>query len=131
MTPLKSKQRISRKTGNTVKKTSRTSAARLGRKPRNIGIVFEPARALLKRIQFQLQAPQAESVKLAADFTAWDGLPLAMTKDHGGTWVASVPLSPGEYAYRFIVDGRWADDPAAPARVANPFGTFNALREVN
>jgi len=129
MTSLKSKQKTKRSTRNLVKTSRRPSISR-GRKWSNIGIVFEPAPALLKRILFQIEAPQAECVKLAADFTAWDGLPLEMIKERSGTWAATVPLSPGEYAYRFIVDGDWADDPSAQAMVANPFGTFNALKEV-
>ena len=96
-----------------------------------IKIHFEPAAALLRRIRFQLKAPTAGSVKLAADFTAWDTLPMEMKRTRDGQWRATVPLTPGEYAYRYIVDGRWYDDPTADRVEANPFGTLNAIKEVS
>jgi 1,4-alpha-glucan branching enzyme len=107
----------------TVRNPKRTKAGR-------IKIHFEPAEALLRRIEFNLRAPAAGSVKLAGDFTAWDTLPLCMKADAHGRWMATVPLTPGEYAYRFIIDGKWSDDPAAERWVANPFGTLNAVKEV-
>jgi hypothetical protein len=39
-------------------------------------------------------------------------------------------LSPGEYEYRFLVDGQWKDDPMAKRYVGNPFGGFNCVLEV-
>ena len=36
-------------------------------------------------------------------------------------------LKPGTYRYRFLVDGEWRDDPECELRVANPFGTQDAL----
>jgi Glycogen recognition site of AMP-activated protein kinase len=87
-------------------------------------------RSSAKRTQFQLQAPKAGSVKLAADFTEWEKSPLQMNKDDEGIWVASVSLDPGEYAYRFIVDGEWFDDPAPFQILPNPFGTVNSVIQV-
>ena len=95
-----------------------------------IKIHFEPASALLRRIRFQLKAPHAQYVKLAADFTAWDGLPVDMKRNPEGKWVTTIPLTPGDYEYRFIVDGQWSDDPFAANKAPNPFGTSNAIREV-
>jgi Glycogen recognition site of AMP-activated protein kinase len=80
--------------------------------------------------QFQLRAPAAGSVKLAADFTDWEKSPLAMNKDDEGMWVASVSLAPGEYAYRFIVDGEWVEDPSPFQSLPNPFGTLNSVIHV-
>ena len=84
----------------------------------------------LKRTEFHLEAPFAGSVKLAADFTDWEKSPLDMIKAESGVWVTSVPLSPGHYSYRFIVDGQWCDDPRSAQRVPNPFGTANAVVNV-
>ena len=79
----------------------------------------------LKNTEFQLQAPDARSVKLAADFTDWEISPLDLIRSASGVWFTLVPLLPGSYAYRFIVDGQWQDDPQAACRIANPFGTSN------
>jgi hypothetical protein len=38
-----------------------------------------------------------------------------------------VPLSPGRYEYRFVVNGEWVDDPKAKASVPNPHGGRNAV----
>jgi hypothetical protein len=84
----------------------------------------------LKPIEFHVQAPSARSVKLAADFTDWEKYPLDMMKSEDGVWFTNVPLSPGQYSYRFIVDGQWCDDPRSVQRVPNPFGTANAVVNV-
>jgi hypothetical protein len=44
-----------------------------------------------------------------------------------GTWFTVVPLAPGSYCYRFIVDGQWCDDPGSARHAPNPFGTENAM----
>jgi hypothetical protein len=90
-------------------------------------VAGDQPRSAAKRTQFQLQAPAASSVKLAADFTDWEKSPLEMSRDDEGIWIASVSLSPGEYAYRFIVDGEWFDDPAPFEILSNPFGTVNSV----
>ena len=85
----------------------------------------------LKPTEFHLEAPFAESVKLAADFTDWDQFPLDMIKSEDGDWFTMVPLPAGHYSYRFIVDGQWHDDPRPnQQRIPNPFGTVNATVEV-
>jgi hypothetical protein len=88
------------------------------------------ASANLKPAEFHLGAPSAKSVKLAADFTEWEKFPLDMMKSEDGLWFITVPLPPGSYSYRFIVDGQWHDDPRPNKRVPNPFGTINAVVEV-
>ncbi|HEY1717885.1 MAG TPA: glycogen-binding domain-containing protein [Verrucomicrobiae bacterium] len=89
-----------------------------------------PKNAELKKVEFHLEAPSAKSVKLAADFTDWEKFPIDMIKTESGVWFTDVPLSPGRYSYRFIVDGLWRDDPRPALRVSNPFGTANAVLNV-
>jgi len=89
-----------------------------------------PDPAPLKKVEFILQAPAANSVKLAADFTDWERSPVEMMHSEDGTWFTVVPLAPGQYAYRYIVDGQWYDDPACPLHAPNPFGTENAVVRV-
>ncbi len=47
-----------------------------------------------------------------------------------GYWFTVIPLTPGSYSYRFIVNGEWRDDPRAILRAPNPFGTENAVVQV-
>jgi HEAT repeat protein len=63
--------------------------------------------------RFQLKAPQARSVLLAADFLA--GKRKVMVRSVDGTWSVSLLLAPGSYRYQFIVDGQRTLDPANPA----------------
>ncbi|HEU6449578.1 MAG TPA: isoamylase early set domain-containing protein [Verrucomicrobiae bacterium] len=83
-----------------------------------------------RKVLFQLKAPEARSVKLVADFTDWEKYPLDMIRGDNGDWFAIVPLSPGHYSYRFLVDGNWFNDPYAPAVERNPFGTANTIVQV-
>jgi hypothetical protein len=96
----------------------------------SVGKSFNRSLVELKPIEFHVQAPSARSVKLAADFTDWEKYPLDMIKSEDGVWFTNVPLSPGQYSYRFIVDGQWCDDPRSVQRVPNPFGTVNAVVNV-
>jgi len=86
-----------------------------------------PALPGLPKVQFSLEAPEAKSVKLAADFTHWAEHAIEMMPSLEGIWLTVVPLAPGSYAYRFIVDGEWRDDPRCTRRLPNPFGTENAV----
>lgn len=79
---------------------------------------------------FTYNAPSATSVMLVGDFTHWQKSPISMQKRADGFWHAEVELAPGTYHYKFIVDGEWRDDPECTLRIPNPFGTFNAVREV-
>ncbi len=76
---------------------------------------------------FRLDAPAALSVKLAADFTTWDRRPVDLVREVEGPWRLTVELPPGRYAYRFLVDGEWADDPQCRDREPNPYGSANSI----
>ena len=84
-----------------------------------------------KKQSFSLRAPGATSVLLAGDFTHWQQEPIPLRQNAGGVWQTKVPLKPGTYHYRFVVDGHWQDDPECILRVPNPFGGENMVREVS
>jgi len=80
-------------------------------------------------VRFVLKAPGARQVSLAGDFNQWsvEATPLA-DPDEDGIWSVMLPLRPGRYQYKFIVDGeRWIIDPNAPAYHPDGFGGRNAL----
>jgi hypothetical protein len=66
-------------------------------------------------------------VNVAGNFNNWrpDATPLKNTGDK--EWVVRLMLRSGQYEYRFVVDGRWSEDPGASQRVANPYGDFNSV----
>jgi len=81
-------------------------------------------------VVFSLLAPDARSVFLCGDFNQWNPSSHPLRKGKNEEWKISLSLSPGQYQYRFLVDGEWQNDPNSPECVANPFGTTNCLRIV-
>ncbi len=88
------------------------------------------AKSVTKPQTFLFTAPGAARVLLVGDFTQWQERSIPMKQRIDGRWQATVALRPGRYHYRFIVDGDWRDDPDCAQRVANPFGTEDAVRLV-
>ena len=75
--------------------------------------------------QFTLNAPDAERVQLAGDFTNWKP-EYTMRKSAPGVWTIVVPLEPGVHSYSFVVDEeQWIADPSAPS-VDDGFGGTNS-----
>jgi Glycogen recognition site of AMP-activated protein kinase len=71
--------------------------------------------------------PSAKSVVLTGSFNGWKTYDLLMHKTAEG-WELPYTLGPGNYEYRFLVDGKWINDPANPlflynrdARTVNSF----------
>jgi 1,4-alpha-glucan branching enzyme len=83
---------------------------------------------VMERVRFRVEAPRAKKVMLAGYFTDWGTNPRLMRRATAGSqvFVAQVPLAPGTYQYKFIMDGEWVEDPQAQS-VPNCFGTLNSL----
>lgn len=74
-----------------------------------------PEVAADRQITFRLQAPKAESVKLAGGDLPGLGQGKDMTKGTNGVWEVVVgPVPPGSYRYNFNVDGLSVTDPRNP-----------------
>jgi 1,4-alpha-glucan branching enzyme len=84
-----------------------------------------------KEVFFELDASSAKEVLLAGDFTGWEKTPIKLRKGERGDWHATVKLGPGQYHYKFVVDGQWQDDPRATASCPNPFGTCDSVLEIS
>jgi len=84
-----------------------------------------------KEVQFELNASAAKEVLLAGDFTGWEKTPIKLRKDERGAWHGTVMLAPGQYHYKFVVDGQWKDDPRAKSTCPNPFGTCDSVLEIS
>ena len=83
-----------------------------------------------KPAEFKFFAPQAKKVNLAGSFNNWNTKVLAAKKDSKGNWAVKVNLKPGRHEYKFLVDGRWLNDPHCNSCVINTFGTQNCTMEV-
>lgn len=64
--------------------------------------------------QFDLKGfKNAEGVVLTGSFNGWNETELKMDRTEGG-WKINYALAPGNYEYKFIVDGEWITDPDNP-----------------
>ena len=45
----------------------------------------------------------------------------------GGVWTKVIKLPPGRYRYRYVVDGRWQNDPSNAAVEPNPYGEHDSI----
>lgn len=71
----------------------------------------------------------ATKATLSGTFIDWDkeGFPMEQT-DKG--WEITLDLPPGRYEYKFIVDGKWMEDPNNPDKVLNQHHTWNSVLEI-
>jgi hypothetical protein len=83
--------------------------------------------ASARPVSFRLKTESARSVHVAGTFNGWDPLGTPLVRDPLGEWHIEIPLEPGEYEYRFLVDGVWQEDPCAFHSVPNPFGSCNSI----
>jgi hypothetical protein len=67
---------------------------------------------------------------VAGTFNNWNPGATRLIFIGGTKWFKDLPLAPGRYEYRFVVDGGWVDDPKAKVQVPNPHGGRNAVLEV-
>lgn len=81
--------------------------------------------------RLRLVSPSAKSVFVAGTFNEWKPQATPLTKQSDEQWVVELKLGPGQYEYRFVVDGQWSDDPQAAEYTTNPFGGRNAILRVN
>jgi 5'-AMP-activated protein kinase regulatory beta subunit len=80
-----------------------------------------------KRWTFSLEAAEAKEVVLMGDFNNWSPEKHPMRRDENGMWNKVVVLSPGNYEYKFLVDGQWREDPRNNYLCPNCFGTYNSV----
>jgi len=83
-----------------------------------------------KQVTFRVHAPEARTVLLCGDFSDWQQKPLPMRRLKNGDWTRRKALSPGDYQYRFVVDGQWVNPPDAET-APNEFGGQNCICRVS
>lgn len=83
-----------------------------------------------RRILFSIGDDQAHEVAVVGDFNMWDRASHPMKSDGNGLWQKIMMLPPGQYEYKFLVDGQWRTDPNNPNQCTNCYGTFNNILHV-
>ena len=74
-------------------------------------------------------ARKVNEVLLAGTFNDWK--PEKMAKQKDGTFAASKSLAPGDYKYKFVIDGQWVPDSSNPRHVPNPYGSVDSVVHVS
>jgi len=74
-----------------------------------------------------LEDEEVASVSLRGSFNSWGEWP--MEKQPDGTWSITIDLEPGEYQYKFYINGKWSQDMSA-ARAGGPVDP-NAVGYIN
>lgn len=87
----------------------------------------ESTTAIGKAYQFTLKGfENARKVAVAGNFNDWKPDRLLMKHTDDG-WVLPYVLGPGNYQYKFIVDGRWITDPANKNIIDDGKGNENSF----
>jgi 1,4-alpha-glucan branching enzyme len=107
---------------------SRAVVAGCGGPPPPRGAVGGPE-VLAGGALFKYRNSDAKKVYLVGDFNDWSPLADPMTDENGdGQWSLYFPLSPGSYAYKFVVDGKsWIADPTNPNGEPDGFDGRNSI----
>jgi hypothetical protein len=83
-------------------------------------------------VVFAARFNHARKVLIAGDFNNWSPMSTPMQgADRSGEWAARLPLAPGRYRYRLVVDGQWMTDPNNEVVEENQFGELNNVIEVS
>ncbi len=89
----------------------------------------KPTGARAVKIEFYERS--ARSVFIAGSFNNWKPSEQALEGNAKGKWETTLMLAPGQYEYRFIVDGNWIQDPLCKEAIPNPFGGLNSVLRVD
>ena len=79
-----------------------------------------------KAVTFTVHAEKGKAVYVAGEFNDWNPTAKKMAFK-AGVYSATVKLAPGDYQYKFVIDGTWCADRENVNAVANDQGTFNSV----
>ncbi|MCK6483313.1 MAG: AAA family ATPase [Phycisphaerae bacterium] len=81
-------------------------------------------------VRFVVRLPGARHVRLAGDFNGWSPVSTPLSRVGRDEYAITLPLEPGRYRYRYVVDGEWRNDPWNTYVESNPYGDLNNVVEV-
>lgn len=73
------------------------------------------------------ESAPGKKVFAAGSFNDWQPEKELKDKDNTGVYRCQLRLQPGEYQYKFVVDGNWCLDAENPNFIPNNFGSLNSL----
>ena len=80
-------------------------------------------------VVFGFHDHEAKGVEVCGSWNAWEPPGIRLARDEDGSWRSPpIPIPPGTYSYKFVIDGtRWMDDPANPKKVHDAVGGLNSV----
>ena len=82
-------------------------------------------------VLFEVVAPKAQRVYVVGEFNDWElDATTRLDREEGGIWRRLVALNPGNYQYKYFIDGEWVIDPDNPLQIVNESGVVNSLVKV-
>ncbi len=72
----------------------------------------------------------AKEVILSGSFNRWDEHLYKMIKTDNNNWELTLELPANYYEYKFIVDGKWIEDPSNPDKIKNEYGEYNSVLDI-
>jgi len=81
-------------------------------------------------VTFRFALTPGQRVTVAGSFNGWSPDASALRDKGDGTYELTLPLAPGRYTYKFVVDGQWQPDPSHGDREPDGHGGQNSVVEV-
>ena len=75
-------------------------------------------------------AGQATKVCVSGSFNGWAKDSIELQADESGVFRKTVPLEPGTYTYKFVVDDKWTPDESNPLHESDGFGGNNSVVKI-
>ena len=83
-----------------------------------------------RAVDFEFDDAPGKQVFLAGSFNNWQMTTPMTDKQRPGHYTRRLLLEPGEYQYKFVVNGEWRLDGSNPCFAPNGFGELNSLLKV-
>lgn len=79
-----------------------------------------------RKVTFMLYRPDAKEIAMAGSFNNWKAIKMFRKKDDPATWGVQFVLPPGQYNYKYIINGNWMPDPENYAMIQDDNGNWNS-----
>lgn len=79
-----------------------------------------------RSVTFKLEDAPGRQVFVAGCFSNWEPKHKLTDREGRGVYTVRLLLAPGEYQYKFVVDGEWRLDGTNSCFVPNGFGELNS-----
>lgn len=80
-----------------------------------------------RAVTFEVRDLPGKEIYVAGSFNDWQPVKKLEEKNGDGLYRGKLMLVPGEYQYKFLIDGEWRADAANPNFTPNGYGSLNSV----